>query len=177
LQNAEKAICTKHWNQDSGVPECRQGGLHEEIPNRKTCLARATILAANHAYCSATVSPAECQLLTQIFTRGSPWVLLTPDSCNSCFSLFLTERNSRSAGIEYDQLDWLICRVATVHDIDAFRQGLPRLENLPFLGALLFQSDFAGQNISGVDHRVLMPIEGGISWDRDFENRYLGLAL
>ena len=64
-----------------------------------------------------------------------------------------------------------------MHGIDTFRQGLPRLENLPFPAALLFQSDFAGQNISGVDHWVLMPIEGGISWDRDFENRYLGLAL
>ena len=120
--------------------------------------SEAMILAANREY------------------RPGSW-LLTHDFCNCFISLLLTERNSRSAGIEYDQLDWLIRGVATVRGIDAFRQGLPRLENLPFPAALLFQNDFAGQNISGVDHRVLMPIERCISWDRDFENRYLGPAL
>ena len=45
-----------------------------------------------------------------------------------------------------------------------------------FPRVLLFQNDLPRQNIPSADHRVLMPIEGRISRDCDFENCNLRLT-
>src|ERR1700759_1117742 len=60
--------------------------------------------------------------------------------------------------------------------VDAFRESLARMENHALPSLFLFQGNLPGQNISGVDHRMLMPIQGGIRWNRNFENGYFRLS-
>jgi hypothetical protein len=89
---------------------------------------------------------------------------------------FDTKRKPRSAGVEDDQFGWLICGIAPVNLIDAFRQGLARAEDHTLPSLFLFQGNLPGQNIPRVDHRVLMPIQSGIGRDCNFENRYFRLS-
>src|SRR5262245_52497695 len=83
------------------------------------------------------------------------------------------ERHALGASIKHDQCDRCLARHASMERISHLGRYLPSGEALFLAVFFPFKGELSGQDIGGIGHRMSMPFERRVRWNRNLENRTL----